>query len=490
MNQITSNSGLLESMKKDLAKNTGGGLMNTTATSGQPVAQSAMKPKGQSPMPFNDGADPRNPAVTPLPKVVNPVKMTAIPGQQPAPKQPGTQQPIGQQPVQPPVNDGPASPSPSPLPPVKNPLPIGSTGADQTMSTTGVDFSKIQSPYSAGNSTANTNSPARYEAQNGSIEQSGLVENRLAGLMDSNNPLMKKSIVNANNLSAQRGLQSSSIATENGINSMFNYALPIAQQDAQTVTNQNLANQDRQAQVGMQDNQALNQQAINEAQNRFTATESAVQRDFTAEFEKLKNENSQGLLNQEGQLRLVEMERQSVIAKDQMQYSAGIQSQRDALLQNFQQQNMDTEFVNQLEAMEQQSRLGMAAQNNQNNFARQMEYSNAISNATNFGIEALGNAFMNPEITPDQYPAIQANIMQMIQSQIANFQDIYGITTEGVTGSNADNPGQGPVQGVGGPNIGPVQPGQGGGLMGGGGGTVGGPSNGFRDVVRPPRAPQ
>jgi hypothetical protein len=364
-----------------------------------------------------------------------------------------------------PTSDGPDNGIPNNVidpPPVKDVPPVNGGG----LMGQAPDFVNLASSYASRRSVQPTATqvPERYEATSGEVSQDSLVENRIAGLMSMDNPAMQKAIINANNLSAQRGLQSSSIATENAINSMFNFATPIAQQDAQTYANQNLANQDREAQVGLQNNQAVNQQAINDAQNRFTATESAVQRGFTAELEQLKNQNNLGLLDRESQLRLVELERQNTLAKDQMQYSAGIQATRDQLLQTFQQENMDTEFVNQLQLIEEQARQNMAIQNNQNNFARQMEYSNAISAATNFGIEALGQAFLNPEITPDQYPAIQRNIMSMIQSQIANFQDIYGISTPDESAA--------PVAGDG-PLVGPVQdPVYGGGTGGGSDGSI------------------
>lgn len=273
--------------------------------------------------------------------------------------------------------------------------------------------------------------PERYEAQDGQVTDNSLVENRMNGLMNMDNPLMQKSVVNANNISAGRGLQSSSIATENAVNAMYNYALPIAQQDAQTYANQNLQNQQNQQQIGLQDNQALNTQAINQAQNRFTV-----------ELEGLRQQNNLGLLDAEQQGRLVELEKQNELTMVQLDKSAELQNQRDQLLQTFQQDNMALELSNQIVAIGEQARQNMALQNNQNNFARQMEYSNAVSMAVNYGIEALGNAMMNPEITPEQYSAITANINQMVQGQISNFQDIYGVdaTAAGQTPSGGGMP--------------------------------------------------
>jgi len=293
------------------------------------------------------------------------------------------------------------------------------------------NFDAVKSPYALGGEKAVSSLPAqKYQAEDGQVADGGLVENRINGLMDLNNPLMKKSIVNANNLSAQRGLQSSSIATENAVNSMYNFALPIAQQDAQTIAQQGFINQDKRQQLGMEDNRALNQQALNESQNQFTATENQVQRDFSVELEGLRQQNNLGLLTAESQRRLQEMEQQNTYAIEQMNVNSTIQKRRDQLLQSFQGDNMAMELANQLQMLEAQAQESRASQDNQNNFARQMEYSNAVSNAVNFGIEALGNAMMNPEITPSQYTSISANINAMVQGQITNYQDIYGINID------------------------------------------------------------
>jgi len=409
--------------------------------------------------------------------------------------------------------------------------------------------------------TGPTALPQRYEPTKGRVADNALVENRIQGLMSMDNPLMKKSVINANNLSAQRGLQSSSIATENAVNSMFNYAMPIAQQDAQTMAQQGFMDQDQRQQVGMENNRALNQGVLNnrqnefvadqsqrdrdlsvqiedlrnqnalgqldrqgqirleqmeiqnqftaeqsgldrafateieglryqnslglldregqlrldqmevqnnftagqsaldrgfakeleglrnqnsqglltqegqqrleqlEVQNRFSSSENTVQREFTRELEDLKNQSNLGLLNREGQQRLEQLDKQNEFAEKQMNISSNLQNKRDETLQGFQQDNTKLDFANRIIEIETQAKANTQIQGEQNNFRRQLEYSNAVSNATNFGIEAMGNAFMNPEITPDQYDSVRDNIMSMVNGQVKNFQDIYGVST-------------------------------------------------------------
>lgn len=390
----------------------------TTLGQAQPQQVQQQSPE---PVPFNDGPSWRGDVpVTPLPEVTGPV-------------------PVKGQPLPPPVPPQQQAPAP------------------EQNAVSAADFSNVQSPYSVGAAPETAQGmPERYEAQDGVVSEDMLVENRVRGLMDSENPLMQKAIVNANNLSAQRGLQSSSIATENAVNSMFNFATPIAQQDASTFADQSFQNQQNETQVGLQDNQARNAMTMQQDQQRFTSTEAAVQRDFTVELEDLRNENNLGMLDAESQRRLVELEKQNEYAVGQMETSAGIQSTRDELLQQFNADNISMDAVNRLEQIEAQARENMAIQNNQNNFSRQMEYSNGISSAINRGIESLGFAYSNPEISPSQYASIEAGINAMIDGQIRNYADIYGINTDGTGGSAPYEPYEGAPNG-GGAYDGPIQ---------------------------------
>ena len=496
------------------------------------------------------------------------------------------------------------------------------------MRTTAVTPSMQTTSTPTAQNTSSTQ-PNRYTPQTMGVTSDMRVEDRVLGLMSADNPLMQKAREQANRMSASRGLQSSSIATENATNAMFNAALPIAQQDANTYATTAQINNQNARDVGMQDNASLNQLMLNkdgqaftagesakdralqerlqdkqfafeggqtdadralqrelqesqqnfqssensanrsfekemqdlqyrnqlgllsaeeqmrmrelesqqafqgqqnqadrtlqerlqESQQNFQAGESAADRAFTQELEQLRYNNSLGLLDAEGQQRMRELESQQAFqaeqtqqqfnnqrglmemeqefsasenalnrdfqmemekfktasqlevnmalqddmqafnqgleemrnahqmgmldaegeqrmreleaqnesAMSQMDRSAEIQTARDTLLQSFQGDNMQMEMANRLTEIEAQAKANMEMQSSQNDFAQKMEYSNAISQAINFGIEALGNAFMNPEIDPSQYNNIQAQINRMVQGRISQYEDIYGI---------------------------------------------------------------
>lgn len=295
--------------------------------------------------------------------------------------------------------------------------------------------------------------PVQYQAQNGSVNNDMLVENRVAGLMDMNSKAGKKAIVNANNYSASRGLQSSSIATENAANAMFNFALPIAQQDAKAYTDQSFLNQQKQQEAGITNTQAQNQFGLQKDQQGYQSGENAADRTFQSqlenqrfgnqsalqddaqafqstfqkEIEALRFDNNKGLLGIEGQQRLEQLEKQNEYALIQMDRGAKIQSERDAILQTFQEKNINLEGAQRLAAIEAQALEAAKAQGIQNDFARSMEYSNGVSSVITAGMSSLGTALSNPEMTPAQFSIYKANIEGMVQNQINDLNDIYGI---------------------------------------------------------------
>lgn len=227
-----------------------------------------------------------------------------------------------------------------------------------------------------------------------------------------------------------------------------------SQADREFNASESQANRDFQAE---QNNLGFEQQrGLMEMEQNFNASENALNRDFQMEMEKYKtasqlevnmalqndmqsfnkeleeirNANQMGLLDAEGQQRMRELEAQNENAMSQMDRSAEIQTARDNLLQSFQGDNMQMEMANRLTEIEAQAKANMDMQTAQNDFAQKMEYSNAVSQAVNFGIEALGNAFMNPEIDPSQYSNIQNQINRMVQDRIGEYVDIYGIGGE------------------------------------------------------------
>lgn len=162
---------------------------------------------------------------------------------------------------------------------------------------------------------------------------------------------------------------------------------------------------------------------------------------FNKELEEMRNANQMGLLDAEGEQRMRELEQQNVNAIAQLDRSAEIQTERDELLQQFQEDTMKLEAANRLAEIEKNAKIAMEQQRVQNAFNQKMTYSNAVSNSVNEGISALGNAFMNPEIDPSQYENIQSQIQDMVQQNIDTYGDIYGIggatnTSEPYRGNN------------------------------------------------------
>lgn len=226
------------------------------------------------------------------------------------------------------------------------------------------------------------------------------------------------------------------------------------QADREFTASENQANRDFQA--GQTQQQYENQRGLMEMEQQFQSGENQANRDFQMEMEKYKtasqlevnmalqddmqafnqgleemrNAHQMGMLDAEGEQRMRELEAQNENAISQMDRSAEIQTARDTLLQQFQGDNMQLEMANRLTEIEAQAKAQLDMQSQQNDFAQRLEYSNAVSAAVNYGIEALGNAFMNPEIDPSQYNNIQTQINRMVQDRIGQYEDIYGIGGE------------------------------------------------------------
>lgn len=81
-----------------------------------------------------------------------------------------------------------------------------------------------------------------YEAVQGSVDPDSLVENRMSGLLSRNSDYMQRAKSRANQLSNRRGLMNSSMAVGAAHGAAIDAALPIAQQDASSYGQMNLAN--------------------------------------------------------------------------------------------------------------------------------------------------------------------------------------------------------------------------------------------------------
>jgi hypothetical protein len=149
---------------------------------------------------------------------------------------------------------------------------------------------------------------AKAMATTGSVSNNSLVQTQLDNVLASNSPLLKRARQNAAMATAERGLNNSSIGVQAGEEAVISSALPIAQQDASTYGNMDLANLNAQNQFGMaglsQEFNAYNQNQ----QNKFTAQESNLERtqreelfnkgnEFTASESSLERAQREDLFN-------------------------------------------------------------------------------------------------------------------------------------------------------------------------------------------------
>lgn len=283
--------------------------------------------------------------------------------------------------------------------------------------------------------------PSRYTPDKLNVNSDMRVEDRAVGLMSADNPLMKKAREQANQYSASRGLQSSSIANENALNAMFNVALPIAQQDADTYTTVATVNNQNAQQVGMQDNASLNQLYLNkdnqqfqsgqsaqdralqkelqesqqqfqsgenQADREFKAGESQADREFTQELESLRYENSLGLLDAEGEQRMKELETQFANQQDLIGMEQDFQSGENQANRDFQMEMEKFKTASQLE-------VNMALQDDMQSFNKELE---EIRNANQLGLlDAEGELRMQELEQQNVYAMQQMDKSAQIQAQ-------------------------------------------------------------------------
>jgi len=107
------------------------------------------------------------------------------------------------------------------------------------------------------------------------------VEGRLKGLLSDENPLVQMARTQGLESANARGLLNSSLGAQAGALAHYQYAMPVAQADAQTYANAARANADNDTQVSVS-NAALNQQsalANQAAENAFRELERRIQQD-------------------------------------------------------------------------------------------------------------------------------------------------------------------------------------------------------------------
>lgn len=274
--------------------------------------------------------------------------------------------------------------------------------------------------------------------------QEALVANQLEALMDPNSAVNRKAMAIASQLSAQRGLQSSSIAAEAGTSALIDSARQIAAQDAATYatmqgqnqqyqqnwninkdnqtfqSGENVLNRSHEAQ--MFDKNAALQSSLQNTQLTFQANENAAGRTFQAQMADLQHKQQLGLLNAQQQSELIQMEK-----------NAQLTGARDEVLQKYQKEltvlNNDQRWKETLAGID----ANFQAQNNQFNQQTRMEYSNAQTQIMNTMMESIGQAMSNPNMTAAQQQAMVDQIRATYQQQADSLAIVYGAKNQATT---------------------------------------------------------
>lgn len=297
-----------------------------------------------------------------------------------------------------------------------------------------------------------------------------LVQNQITGLLDPNSALMRKAIAQAQNYSASRGLQSSSIGSETALSSMVDKALPIAQQDAGVYANAD---------------QAGWQNSFNAQQNNLSREHDASMFDKQGQLQVDLQNNQYGFQNNQSNA-----DRQQQFEMQQKQYDqsigtlekqAEIQQKRDELMNQFDSMKMDKAYLQDLE------KTKLTWEKEDSDFQKnldantKLQYQNATADAYNRYLEQVALVFSNPNMTPAQQNAGVSYLKNMFESQRQQMQVIYGVTggsssgqQTGVSNPNQQitnpSPGTGPQQ--------PVIPNASSGVTPSSGGSVGGSPGG------------
>ena len=145
------------------------------------------------------------------------------------------------------------------------------------------------------------------------------VQGQLTGLLDKGGPLMDRAATRADQQMNARGLLNSSIAVGAGQSALYDAALPIAQQDAQTFGRAGEVNARTAADFAMQGMQQNFQAGENALQRSFQTGERVSQNDFTS---------VQSALDRQQQLRVQQLQEGGMDARQATQIAAQERAQK------------------------------------------------------------------------------------------------------------------------------------------------------------------
>lgn len=309
--------------------------------------------------------------------------------------------------------------------------------ADTTQQTPGMlgDWYKsymASNPSSTGY-TANTATTTEWAPDSKST-----VQGQLSGILDAGSPLMTRAETAAKQGMNRRGLLNSSMAVTAGQAALYDAALPIAQQDANTFadagrTNANAKNTTSQfnAQVGNESSR-FGAQSANDAlaQQRAAGVQSA-QMDQQAQAQAAQLAQQQTFQGSQNQL---DRQQQSTLQEGQQRFQAGesaLSRQQQTELQNNAQdaqvKQLAQQHANTLEQMGYQSKLATAQV--PSNFAA------SISSTT---MSQVGTILADPNLDAAAKKNAIDNVVNYANSTMSWAEKFYGTTLPKIAAPGAE----------------------------------------------------
>lgn len=219
--------------------------------------------------------------------------------------------------------------------PAVAPAPITQTKVGNKAVTPVATAAKAAAPAATPAGASSVYQPKQINAVAGKVEGDQLVSNQLTGLLSGKNPYIQLAESKAKQQAAGRGLLNTTMAASAGREAAIGAALPIAQQDANTYSQQQLANQQARNQFGLADKQFEQQKHL--TSQEFVNTSQRDQTLFGYDMSKMDKDFANAT-QRDKTLYGYDMSKQ--------QQAQGWQSGESALDRQQQQKLMQQEFAN------------------------------------------------------------------------------------------------------------------------------------------------
>ena len=278
----------------------------------------------------------------------------------------------------------------------------------------------IESVTPSNNIVGGSVQQAKSFTTTGTVNDNSTVQGQLGKVLASGSPLLKRAQTGAEQITAERGLNNSSIGTQAGESALISAALPIAQQDAQTYATQDIENQRASndfAKAGL--NQAYT--AFNQDnQNQFSQDENQKNRDFTTN-ERVSSQNFTAGQNNEARTfttneRVASQNFSALENKLAAERNAALNKELSA--QNFS-QNRDLQILD--------SQQKIALTDIQNEYQKEITGSQAGSQLFGNYQNAISQIMANPNMTASQATAALNVLNQNLKDSLKLAGTINGI---------------------------------------------------------------